>query len=68
MRSKRISKMQLQFDLRAVDEAVMVVADERRLRQVLVNLLSNAIIEYNRQGGLVALWRGGSFAASAYLG
>ncbi len=49
-----LKKLHLQFDLRSVDPSVRVLAEERRLRQVLMNLLSNAI-KYNREGGLVAL-------------
>jgi len=36
------------------DEALLALADPRRLRQVLLNLLSNAI-KYNRPGGTVTL-------------
>lgn len=49
-----LGKLHLHFDLRALDASVQVIADERRLRQVLMNLLSNAI-KYNREDGLVAL-------------
>ncbi|MFO1216141.1 MAG: PAS domain-containing protein [Burkholderiaceae bacterium] len=38
--------------LRAADGDARVLADERRLRQVLANLLTNAI-KYNRRGGRV---------------
>ena len=37
-----------------IDADLMVMADIQRLRQVLVNLASNAI-KYNRQGGMVRL-------------
>ncbi|HMO47317.1 MAG TPA: PAS domain-containing protein [Rubrivivax sp.] len=41
-----------EVSLRAADGGARVMADQRRLRQVLANLLSNAI-KYNRRGGRV---------------
>jgi PAS domain S-box-containing protein len=55
----------LRIDLEATDPAVAVLADPRRLEQVLLNVVSNAI-KYNRPGGELHIsCRKDSDAASA---
>ena len=48
------AQAQVQLDLSLSPQAEWVQADPLRLRQVLVNLLGNAV-KYNRRGGLVVL-------------
>src|SRR5262245_35797365 len=50
----RLAQDQITLDLRATADIGMFVADERRIRQALFNLLSNAI-GFSPQGGTVVL-------------
>ena len=54
MLQEAAGRMQVQFDLGGVGAGLRVRADRTRLRQVLLNLVGNAI-KYNRVGGRVLL-------------
>jgi signal transduction histidine kinase len=51
------AEMSLAVDVEAGDQPVSALADRRRLKQVLLNLISNAI-KYNRPGGSLTLRAG----------
>ena len=54
----RAAQARLTFDIATPDEELHFIADEARVRQVLYNLLSNAV-GFSKPGGLVrlAVWR-----------
>jgi signal transduction histidine kinase len=62
----RASRARLNLDIRIADDAVEFVADEARVRQVLYNLLSNAI-GFSKPGDTIAIgaWREAGMMAFA---
>ncbi|MCC7252887.1 PAS domain-containing sensor histidine kinase [Hyphomicrobium sp.] len=57
---ERAARARLTLDIAVADDAVTFIADEHRVRQVLYNLLSNAV-GFSKPGGVVHLscWREG---------
>ena len=62
----RANRARLNLDIRIADDAVEFIADEARVRQVLYNLLSNAI-GFSKPGDAisVSVWREGGMMAFA---